>query len=262
MSQGTGQWQGSYNDFTVEGAYNVAVFVEDKEGFLSLPVQTVVNAISVPTTTSATTTSTTTSTSTTTTTTLPVPSVMTGSAGSVGTDSATLTGTVNPNGITSQYHFEYGRSGVYGTTTAKTDAGTGLDEMSATATVSGLQPGTGYHYRLVGTSSAGVGYGSSQTFKTLYADVVFVHPTDNSCSGNSPCCSTIQAAIDTADTGCEIRIAGGTYSESFELNAPKQLTLSGGWNDALTEQNGAVTIIKAPRAAQGSLTLRNVNISL
>jgi hypothetical protein len=63
-----------------------------------------------------------------------------------------------------------------------------------------------------------------------------------------------------ADTGLEIRIAGGTYTESFELNAPKLLSLSGRWNDRFTDQTGDATIIKAPKAAQGSLTLQNVNI--
>jgi len=40
----------------------------------------------------------------------------------------------------------------------------------------------------------------------------------------------------------------------------KRLTLTGRWNDAFSKQDGAVTVIKAPKAPWGSLTLQNVNI--
>jgi len=93
-----------------------------------------------------------------------------------------------------------------------------------------------------------------------YASVIFVNKDDNTCGGNSPCYTTIQAAIDAADTGTAIRIAGGTYTESFELNESKLLTLSGRWNDGFTDQTGDTTVIKTPRATKGSLTLQNVNI--
>ena len=83
---------------------------------------------------------------------------------------------------------------------------------------------------------------------------------DGDCGGKNPCYSTIQAAIDAADTGVSIRIAGGTYAEAFELKTSKVLTLSGKWNDGFTGQTGDATVIKAPKAGTGSLTLQNVNI--
>ena len=91
-------------------------------------------------------------------------------------------------------------------------------------------------------------------------EVVFVNQNDNTFGGNSPCYTSIQGAIEAADTGVAIKIAGGTYDESFVLNESKLLTLSGRWNDGFTDQTGDTTIIKAPRATQGSLTLQNVNI--
>jgi hypothetical protein len=45
---GNNTYSGMYNGFTVEGAYNVAVFARDGKGTLSLPVQT---SVTVPTTT-------------------------------------------------------------------------------------------------------------------------------------------------------------------------------------------------------------------
>ena len=268
MSGGSGQYQGTYSGFNTEGTYNIAVFVEDDDGFLSVPLTTTVNAIIPITTTTTTTTSTTTTstnpttttTTSTTTTTLPAPSVITGSANPVGTATATLSGTVRPNGVNTGYSFQYGRSGIYGLTTTNTSVGAGSGEVYVSENVAGLEPGAEYHFRIVGASSVGTSYGSNQTFKTGYADVLFVHPTDNTCGTNSPCYTTIQGAIDAADTGVSIKIAEGTYDESFVLNESKILTLSGGWNNGFTDQTGEATVIKAPRAAQGSLTLQNVNI--
>ena len=270
MSGGSGQYQGTYSGFNAEGTYNIAVFVEDKDGFLSVPLTTTVNAIipittttTTTTTTSTTTTSTnptTTTTTSTTTTTLPAPSVITGSANPVGTATATLSGTVRPNGVNTGYSFQYGRSGIYGLTTTNTSVGAGSGEVYVSENVAGLEPGAEYHFRIVGASSVGTSYGSNQTFKTAYASVIFVKQNDDTCDGNSPCHTTIQAAIDAADTGVSIKIAGGTYDESFVLNESKLLTLSGGWNDGFTDQTGEATVINAPRAAQGSLTIQNVNI--
>jgi len=149
---------------------------------------------------------------------------------------------------------------VYGTSTTATDAGDGSESVPSTAVLTGLAPGAEYHYRLAGTNKDGSSYGSSQTFKTNYADVVFVHPTDSTCGGNDPCHATIQEAIDAAATGCEIRLFGGTHPGTFDLKDAKILTISGRWNDAFNQQNGETTIIKAPKAPQGSLTLQNVNI--
>ena len=175
-------------------------------------------------------------------------------------NSAILNGTVDPNGVSAEYYFQYGRSTNYGSTTTTASPGNESDVVSVSESITGLTPGADYHFRIVGSSSAGTSYGSHQHFRTAYASAVFVNKNDDTCGRKSPCCTTIQAAIDQAATGVEIRIAGGTYTETFELNAPKLLTLSGRWNDAFTDQTGEVTIINAPKAGQGSLMLQNVNI--
>ena len=231
-----GRYEGTYSSFSTVGRYEIAIHAVDRDGNVSLPLETTV-------TTSAS-----------------APTTATGNATSVIFGMATLNGTVNPNGISTDYYFQYGRSGSYGLTTLTTDAGNGTDTVSVSEPITDLKPGTGYHFRIVGSSSAGSSYGSDQSFKTAYASVIFVNRNDDTCGGNSLCYTTIQAAIDGADTGVAIRIAGGTYEEPFELNETKSLTLSGRWNDGFTDQTGGATIIKTPSATKGSLTLRNVNI--
>ncbi len=102
-----------------------------------------------------------------------VPSVTTGLATSVTAISATLNGTVNPNGITTAYYFQYGTTTSYGSTTTSTSAGAGTSNVSANASLTALSPSTIYHYRLVATNSAGTADGSDQTLTTVAFGATF-----------------------------------------------------------------------------------------
>jgi hypothetical protein len=94
----------------------------------------------------------------------PTPTVTTGSATSVTSSSATLNGTINPNGLSTTYYFEYGTTTSYGSTTSETDAGSGTDDVSVSADLTGLSEGMTYHFRLVATNSGGTSYGDDATF--------------------------------------------------------------------------------------------------
>jgi hypothetical protein len=94
------------------------------------------------------------------------PSATTGAATSVTQGGATLTGTVDPQGTATTYHFEYGTSSSYGLQSAEVDAGSGTGAVDASATLSGLTSDTTYHYRLVATNAAGVTRGADRTLKT------------------------------------------------------------------------------------------------
>jgi hypothetical protein len=73
---------------------------------------------------------------------------------------------VNPNGLDAKYHFQYGETTAYGSSTSEGDAGAGTGAVPESTSVTNLLPGTTYHYRLVATSSAGTSYGLDQTFGT------------------------------------------------------------------------------------------------
>jgi hypothetical protein len=93
------------------------------------------------------------------------PVVSTGSASPVTFNSANLNGTVNPNGLSTTYVFQWGRTASYGSATAVTSAGSGTSSVAASARITGLRSYAVYHYRLVATNSAGTTYGADQSFK-------------------------------------------------------------------------------------------------
>ncbi len=94
------------------------------------------------------------------------PIVSTGSATSVTRSSATLNGTINPNGLSTTYVFQWGRTASYGNNTTVKSAGSGTSNVSASASITGLRFNTVYHYRIVATNAAGTTYGADMTFKT------------------------------------------------------------------------------------------------
>src|SRR5262245_43522057 len=77
----------------------------------------------------------------------------TGPVTTIGPTSATATGTVNPSGQATNWYVEYGKSTTYGSKTPTKSAGSGTANVAVSATLTGLQPGTTYHYRVVATST-------------------------------------------------------------------------------------------------------------
>ncbi len=96
------------------------------------------------------------------------PSAVTASATAISVNRATLRGSVNPNGVATSWYFEYGTTTAYGSkTTPQTIDGSSAKGVSAT--VSNLPGGTGVHFRLVASSSAGMSLGSDVAFSTTGA---------------------------------------------------------------------------------------------
>ncbi|MGH2902659.1 MAG: RCC1 domain-containing protein [Solirubrobacteraceae bacterium] len=95
----------------------------------------------------------------------PAPSATSTAATNISVRGATLNGTVNPNGPDAHYHFEYGTTGSYGSSTPEGDAGFGTSAVPESANVV-LQPSTTYHYRLVASTWAGTSYGEDKTLTT------------------------------------------------------------------------------------------------
>jgi hypothetical protein len=95
------------------------------------------------------------------------PSVSTGSATKVTPNSATLNGTVTPNGLSTTYYFEWGKTAAYGNVTSSQSAGSGWSTIAISANLTGLTLNVNYHYRLVATNSLGTTYGSEMTLKTV-----------------------------------------------------------------------------------------------
>ncbi|HEX3509825.1 MAG TPA: hypothetical protein VHT27_01875 [Solirubrobacteraceae bacterium] len=98
--------------------------------------------------------------------TYPEPAVETDAATTVGYDDATLDGTVDPRGVGVSYYFEYGPAETYGLRTVDSSAGSGTVDVPEMQSVTGLEEGTTYHFRLVATSGYGTTYGADAAFST------------------------------------------------------------------------------------------------
>ena len=94
------------------------------------------------------------------------PSIATGAATKVSNSTAVLNGTINPNGHATQYDFTYGPTTAYGATTALHTVKSGTKPVAISITVTGLTPGTTYHYRLNASNSAGAVAGADRAFTT------------------------------------------------------------------------------------------------
>jgi plastocyanin len=94
------------------------------------------------------------------------PTASTGEATPVGETEATLRGTVNPNGEATTYFFNYGTTSNYGHTTSVLSAGADNVDHAISAVLSGLAPGTLYHFELVAHNNSGDAPGADRTFTT------------------------------------------------------------------------------------------------
>ena len=99
------------------------------------------------------------------------PQVTTGIATSLGISAATLNGTVNGNGQNTTVTFEYGLTATYGISLpAPQSPVAGSTDTAVSLPLTFLNPGTTYHYRVVGQNASGTTYGANVTFVTEAAD--------------------------------------------------------------------------------------------
>ncbi|HEX4186607.1 MAG TPA: alkaline phosphatase family protein [Solirubrobacteraceae bacterium] len=147
------------------------------------------------------------------------PTAETGGASSVTRTSATISATVNPNGVeVTGCHFEYGPSASYGSTApCSAQPGSGSSPVGVTAQLAGLSVASTYHFRIVAASASGTGVGSDQAFSTApEAPVVEA----GSASAVSQTSATLNATVDPnggAVTDCHFDY--GT-SEAYGSSAP------------------------------------------
>ena len=109
------------------------------------------------------------------------PRVSTNPATFVASFSARLNSTVDPNGLATSVHFEYGTTTDYGLTTApQTETGKAYRDIAAN--ISGLAAHTGYHFRPVASNADGTIIGGDRAFTTLTSTgppVVTIEPATN-----------------------------------------------------------------------------------
>ena len=124
----------------------------------------------------------------------PLPVVTTGSASAVAATTATVSGTVNAKGVSTTVTFQYGETLTYGSSAAATPSPvTGFNATAVSAALSGLIPGTTYHYRVVASSTNGNTEGADQTFTTTAPPVATTGIASGITSNSASLAGTVNA---------------------------------------------------------------------
>ena len=96
------------------------------------------------------------------------PIVTTNPATLIASFSARLNGSLNPHGLTTTFHFEYGLTTSYGLTTPPQNR-SGNTPQNVSANISDLMANRVYHFRIVASNADGTSFGGDRTFTTLTA---------------------------------------------------------------------------------------------
>jgi Ca2+-binding RTX toxin-like protein len=183
---------------------------------------------------------------------LTVADVVTGGVQVASPTTATLTGTVDPNQVGTEYYFEYGPDGNLTFRTPTVSLGSTLDPRQITADVTGLQPGTPYDYRLVAANPGGVSVSRALSFQTGPGAVSGKKGKKSSCTIRGTSKRDVLRGTNKRDVICglggndRIRglrgndvIRGGAGKDRVLAGAGKDRVFGNAGNDALYGQAGA-----------------------
>jgi hypothetical protein len=150
-------------------------------------------------------------------------------ADAVGPTSVTLHAQVNPRGLDTTYHFEYGTTTGYGRSTPSADIGSGGSTVAVTQTAAGLQPNATYHFRLVASNGAGIADGPDGTFTTTPSALIDVQPPTgmSTSTGLANGTATLHAYVDPQGSDTSYHFDYGTDT-SYGGSTPSQGAGAGG----------------------------------
>jgi phosphodiesterase/alkaline phosphatase D-like protein len=103
------------------------------------------------------------------------PSAVTGGASNVALTTATVSGTIDPEGLETSYELDFGIGTEYGTSIYG-EVGAGTAGLNIEVGLRYLAPGTSYHYRFVAINSDGKVYGADEVFTTPAYSAPIVQP--------------------------------------------------------------------------------------
>ena len=197
---------------------------------------------------------------------LEIPAASTGGADGQTTDSATVSGAVTPNGRATGLRFAYGTTTAYGAASATQDVGAGDAAVPGTASLTGLAPGTTYHYRVEAIREGGAVAvaGADMTFTTAPAPVVIptASPTPPAGDRTAPAFSG-RPKVKLAKAGSKNRRATFSFSlsEAARVNAVVTVAAKGIRKGSKCvavpkrKPKGAKNCTRQVNAARGSATL-------
>ena len=173
----------------------------------------------------------------------PAPGVTGVSVSNLTTTSATLNGIINPNGTITVAKFQSGTTTGYGTDTPiPLSPPNGVTDQSASTVLTGLTPGSPYHFRVTATNPGGT---------TDSVDVLFntISLSDANLSGLVPSSGTLAPAFTSANVSYDDSVSNATGNitvtpTALNPNSTIQVRVNGGAYSAV-----------ATGTASGSLAL-------
>lgn len=198
------------------------------------------------------------------------PAASTGGPSLVSLSSVTLKGGVNPHGLETVYAFQFGTTTGYGAQTAPVSVGNGTKEVKVTQTLTGLQPGTTYHFRLVATSGAGTTNGRDLFFTTRTLPLKFKITASPRLVvfGSSFTLSGVLSGTGAAGRQVVLQANRFPYLGGFKVTGSPQMTNAAGAfsfsvaNLLETTQFRVATLEKAPVSSSVVVERAAVHVSL
>ena len=160
-----------------------------------------------------------------------VPAVSTGAFGSLTYQSAVLGAAVNPEGRVTVVYFQYGTTKKYGAQSGSIEVAAGARAVPVAIAVTGLTPGTLYHYRVVATNSSGTALGADRTLTTLKIPlsltITSAEPNPAPYGASIP---IIGALSGTGNAGAPVQLQQNPfpYTAGFQNVGNPELTLADG----------------------------------
>ncbi|HEX5713691.1 MAG TPA: fibronectin type III domain-containing protein [Solirubrobacterales bacterium] len=170
---------------------------------------------------------------------------------------ATLKAALNPGGLETSYHFEYGPTSAYGYSTPAQSVPAGADPVQVQATVSGLAQASGYRFRLVATNAAGSVAGPDRGFTTQSPAAAEGCPNaavrQAQGSTHLPECRAYEMVSPLAKGGADVL---GMTQRSFTKGSADGNAIAYGSSSAFGDSTGAAfpSIYRALRGAGGWTT--------
>lgn len=149
------------------------------------------------------------------------PSAATGGATSITNSSAVIHGSVNPGGSKTFYAFHWGPTTSYGFSSKARSAGAGTKSVPVQLKLTGLHPGTTYHYRLGVLSRLGPAEGPDRTFKTTGHPPAV--PTTGGVTSISSNSATVQGIINPNNVQTNWYVQYGTTTAYGFQTTPQSL---------------------------------------
>lgn len=155
------------------------------------------------------------------------PSVITGAASGIGASTATLSGSVDPQALGTNWYFEYGTTTHFGSKTAEHHLVPSPNRVNVTAAIAGLKPQDTYHFRLVALNAAGTSVGADLTFQTGLPVTLSTSSSDV-VYGSS---TVLSGAVASGTVGENVTIEGEQFNQgAFAVIATVVSGTGGAWN--------------------------------